>query len=259
MQRDSYWLLATVFILVSGYLTGCASSSKPQGPVQDPKGLSEESKEADARFEGEPAGGYYEIRKGDTLWAISQKYGVSVDEIVEMNGLLNPEVLAVGQLIFIPADDGFGLPVAPKSVAMTVKKPNRVQVPESLSVDLRWPLTGGVILRGFDDSSQVPHEGILFADVHGAPVVAAASGRVLFAADAKNDLGQMVVLDHEDKGILTVYAHLEGIAVAKGQKIKLGEALGKVGQSGDVESSQLFFQVRYGREPVDPERYLPKL
>ena len=115
------------------------------------------------------------------------------------------------------------------------------------------------MLRSFESKGDIPHEGIVFADRLGTPVYAAGRGRVLFAQDANNDLGKMVVLDHHDRGILTVYAHLQNIAVDKGQEIDRGAVLGNVGESGDAESPQLFFQLRYGREPIDPERYLPKL
>lgn len=259
MWRGSLNRTLPLFLLLAFSISCSTSKKTKQQRTQDERGLADAS---DALpFEGEPAGGYYEVKPGDTLWGLSKRYDVSVDEIVEMNGLENPEVLAVGQLIFIPADDGLGLPkpqLRPKTKVKKVprKKPGRAN---RLGKSLQWPLERGVILRSFKASGDVPHEGILFAEPLGSAVLAAGEGQVIFAGDAKNDLGRMVILEHESDAVLTVYAHLQDIVVKKGHTVGLGERLGTVGQSGRAESPQLYFQLRVGREPVDPERYLPEL
>ncbi len=42
---------------------------------------------------------YYEVKPGDTLWAISRRYGVSVDKLARLNAIKNPDVLRVGQVL----------------------------------------------------------------------------------------------------------------------------------------------------------------
>ena len=44
---------------------------------------------------------YYTVAKGDTLWSISRRYGVSVNDLVRINGITNPNLIVIGQKILI--------------------------------------------------------------------------------------------------------------------------------------------------------------
>ena len=67
----------------------------------------------------------------------------------------------------------------------------------------------------------------------------------------------MVILRHSD-GWMSAYAHADSISVRKNDVVKQGDVIGYVGKSGGTSSPQLHFGIRQGKEPVDPENYLPK-
>lgn len=205
---------------------------------------------APAAPEPEPAGTYYEVKAGDTLWDIARTHGLPVEELVEVNGLERPDQLAVGQLLFIPDEDGLALAPEPRPAA--APRPPR---PAPSSGTLAWPIDDGVLLREFAPAAPVPYEGILLAAPRGTEVRAAAAGDVAFVGDEGTTLGRMVIIKHDDE-LLTIYAHLDGTAVSQGDHVQAGTLLGSVGVSGRVESPQLHFQVRQGRQAVDPLAHL---
>jgi lipoprotein NlpD len=204
-----------------------------------------------APTEPPPAGTFHEVAEGETLWAIAKAYNLPVEDLVEVNGLEQPDVLTVGQLIFIPDDDGLGLPHAPQPVAR-----RSGPAPGEQRGTLGWPLEEGVILSDFSDAEPVPQDGMLIAAPRGTPVMAAADGEVVFVGADEATLGQMVIVRHEG-GLLTIYAHLEQASVRQGQKVTRGARVGAVGASGRTPTPQLHFQVRRGRTPENPLDHLP--
>jgi lipoprotein NlpD len=217
--------------------------------VEDPTRLDE--RPAEEEGEPPPAGTFHKVEKGETLWAIAKAYNLPVEDLVEVNGLEQPDVLSVGQLIFIPDDDGLGLPHEPQPVERRAD-PSTGEHRGTLA----WPLEGGVILEDFSATEPVPQDGMLIAAPRGTPVFAAADGEVAFVGADEATLGRMVVVRHDD-GLLTIYAHLQRTAVKQGQKIVRGTRIGDVGSSGRTPTPQLHFQVRRGRTPENPLDHLP--
>jgi len=68
----------------------------------------------------------------------------------------------------------------------------------------------------------------------------------------------MVLIRHEG-GYVTAYAHNGELQVRKGDKVKRGQTIAKSGQTGNVSSPQLHFELRKGQTPIDPTRYLAGL
>ena len=95
------------------------------------------------------------------------------------------------------------------------------------------------------------HTGIDYPAGVGASVVAAASGRVTFAARSVGGWGRLVILDHGN-GVETLYAHLSRIAVPVGRYVNAGQQLGRVGASGLATGPHLHFEVRLRGAAVDP-------
>ncbi len=104
------------------------------------------------------------------------------------------------------------------------------------------------------------HTGVDFAAAAGTPVLAALAGRVVLA-EALSGYGLTVVLDH-GQGLQTLYAHLQGIAVAVGSQIDQGGVLGQVGMTGVATGPHLHFELRSlatGALAHDPTPHLPPL
>jgi septal ring factor EnvC (AmiA/AmiB activator) len=96
--------------------------------------------------------------------------------------------------------------------------------------------------------------GVLVSASLGAPVRAVADGKVVFA-EAYQSYGPMVILDHGD-GWFSLYTHLQGIQVSKGQVLRAGEEVGEVGDT--VDGPRLGFEIRHLAKPEDPQKWLKR-
>ena len=96
--------------------------------------------------------------------------------------------------------------------------------------------------------------GLLIAAAGGVPVAAVADGKVAFA-DYYQSYGAMVILDHGG-GWFTLYTHLLGLQVAKGQVLRAGESVGAVGDT--VDGPRLGFEIRHQAQPQDPQKWLKR-
>jgi septal ring factor EnvC (AmiA/AmiB activator) len=128
-----------------------------------------------------------------------------------------------------------------------------------LAGQLEWPVQGE-LLRGFGRSvhprfkTVTLNNGINIAAQVGAPVASVGDGGVEFA-DVLPGFGRCVILDH-GAGYYTLYAHLDRVFVAKGEKIARGQVIAEVGRPAPREQSQLYFEVRHGKTPLDPTDWL---
>jgi murein DD-endopeptidase MepM/ murein hydrolase activator NlpD len=104
--------------------------------------------------------------------------------------------------------------------------------------------------RVFNGEVQSRHLGTDFAGAVGAPVVAAGPGVVALVADFYL-AGRAVYLDH-GAGLVTAYFHLSRVDVRRGQRVRAGQRLGAVGQTGRVTGPHLHWVARYGAISVDP-------
>ncbi|HSN20331.1 MAG TPA: peptidoglycan DD-metalloendopeptidase family protein [Usitatibacter sp.] len=119
-------------------------------------------------------------------------------------------------------------------------------------VDWMWPVKGKII-GPFSEQTK----GIEIAGKRGAPVVAAASGRVIYADSGLRGLGKLVIIRHNDTW-LSAYAHNDKILVKEQQEVRKGEKIAEMG-STDADRVELHFEIRRKGKPVDPARYLPPM
>ncbi len=124
--------------------------------------------------------------------------------------------------------------------------------PASAAPEFRWPARGRVI-TGFGGGGS--SEGINISVPDGTPVKAAGDGVVAYAGSEVKGYGNLVLIRH-DNGYVSAYAHNGDLDVKRGQKVARGQTIAKSGQSGNVTSPQLHFEIRKGSTPVDPMRYL---
>ena len=130
---------------------------------------------------------------------------------------------------------------------------------KDLAGELEWP-SQGELLRGYGRSvhprfrTVTLNNGINIAARLGAPVASVASGQVEFS-DRLPGFGQCVILDHGD-GYYTLYAHLESVFVTASEDIARGQVIAEVGRPEPGEPSQLYFEIRHGKTPLDPMDWL---
>jgi peptidoglycan DL-endopeptidase CwlO len=118
---------------------------------------------------------------------------------------------------------------------------------------LIWPVNGPVV-SPFGMRWGRMHEGIDIAVGYGTPILAAASGRVVYSG-WMSGYGNLVAIDH-GRGLSTAYGHQSRIAVSNGQTVSQGEVIGYVGCTGHCFGPHLHFEVRINGSPVDPMGYL---
>ncbi len=120
--------------------------------------------------------------------------------------------------------------------------------------EFRWPAHGKVI-QSFKSGA---NDGINIALPEGTAIKAAESGVVAYAGSELKGYGNMVLIRHPN-GFVSAYANNGDLAVKKGEQVKRGQVIAKSGQTGNVASPQLHFELRKGTTPVDPMGYLAGL
>jgi lipoprotein NlpD len=201
----------------------------------------------------------HRVEKGQTLYRIARTYKLSVDALMQANRIDDPRELKSGEELVIP---GAHMPSAqvvdadspePAPPARTVSVPERRQS-QAVKVGttngpLSWPLRG-VLYARFGRKGKEPHDGIDLAGPAGAPVKTAAPGTTLYAGEQKG-YGLIVIVEHGD-GLVTLYAHNRDVRVKTGQKVREGQVVATVGDSGKTSGPHLHFEVRRDGVPIDP-------
>ncbi len=205
------------------------------------------------------------VKEGETGLAIALDYGVPWSAIAAANGIDPKAPLKSGKKIAIPT--------LTKAVTATAAAPSPSPTPSpsaspspapTLPPDtakappFAWPIEGA-ILREFSarGGKKAFHDGIDVAGEKGKAVRAAAAGKVIFAGQGPKEYGLTVIVYHTGRWT-TTYAFLDAITVKEGEKVKPGERLGKLGQTGLARQPTLHFEVRRNRVALDPVKYLPE-
>ena len=188
------------------------------------------------------------VANGETGRGIANKYGVPYDAILTANGLSKGAAIKTGQKLVIPAIVASNRP----SSATPATPPASTPAPSDDGT-FHWPLAGKVLKR-FDASST--HRGIDIEATAGETVVAARTGKVIYAGEEPTRYGKLVVLEHAGQWY-SAYAHLSSIAVTKGETVKSGDMVGQAGSTGEATTPQLHFELRQANKPVDPLTKLP--
>jgi len=119
----------------------------------------------------------------------------------------------------------------------------------------RWPVRGRVIAAYGAKVNGTANDGINLAVPEGTSVKAAEDGVVAYAGNELKGYGNLVLVRHPN-GYVTAYAHASEVTVKRGDQVKRGQVLARAGQTGNVTSPQLHFEIRKGATPIDPTQYL---
>jgi septal ring factor EnvC (AmiA/AmiB activator) len=130
---------------------------------------------------------------------------------------------------------------------------------EPLRGKLPWPVQQGRVLARFGQpraGGSLRWQGMLIGTERGARVRAPFAGRVVYA-DWLPGMGLMIVLDHGG-GYMSLYGHNEQLFRKVGESVTSGDVVGAVGDTGGHNQPALYFEVRRGRQPVNPENWLQR-
>ena len=144
---------------------------------------------------------------------------------------------------------------APLSVR-PIAPPRRIPKPAPRTgKGFQWPVQGRVISSFGAKSKGLRNDGINIAAPRGAPVVAAENGVVVYAGNELRGFGYLVLIKHAG-GWVSAYAHNDRLAVQRGDKVRKGQRIARVGSTGGVKTPQLHFELRKGKRARDPRKYL---
>jgi len=127
--------------------------------------------------------------------------------------------------------------------------------------DLDWPVAGQVevpfgSIKHPRFNTYTPHNGVDFAAPEGEGVCAIYDGVVIYA-DWFRGYGNLLIIDHGYR-YWSLYAHLSQFAVKVGQRVKRGDVVGMVGETGSLKGPFLYFELRHKGKPLDPLKWLKK-
>ncbi len=241
-----------------------------------------------------PASSHF-VNRGDTLASIARKNHISSAELARANGLDPAAKLKLGTKLTVPGAKTAAVatpPVAAAPVAAAQPAAAVATVPatkvaaaampqqsvrmaqattnvEEKAVEtpvkaaeatgalptFRWPVRGKVITSYGAKTNGKSNDGINLAVPEGTPVKAAEDGVVAYSGNELKGYGNLILVRHSN-GYVTAYAHASELMVKRGDSIKRGQIIAKSGQSGEVASPQLHFEIRKGASPVDPLQFL---
>jgi murein DD-endopeptidase MepM/ murein hydrolase activator NlpD len=219
------------------------------------------------------------LAAGETLNSIARTYRKPVTVIARANNVTVDAKVKAGDRITIPdiktaaqaASVESSAPPATGTLAMA-ETPHTVRIAEPVAATnqenavkaaepagslpgFRWPVRGRVIAAFGPKSNGVQNDGINLAVPEGTPIKAAEDGVVAYAGSELKGYGNLVLVRHSN-GFVTAYAHASDVLVKRGEAVKRGQVIAHAGQTGNVTSPQLHFEIRKGASPVDPAQYL---
>jgi murein DD-endopeptidase MepM/ murein hydrolase activator NlpD len=228
-----------------------------------------------------PTSGVHVVAPGETLHSIARLYGKPVLVLAKANNIPPDTMVRVGERIVIPdvRVAGQPAPAAPPRAATpaptptpvaSIESPHSARLAEPAApppqpqetpvkaaepagdlAGFRWPARGRVIAGFGPKPNGLQNDGINLAVPEGTPIKAAEDGVVAYAGNELKGYGNLVLVRHSN-GYVTAYAHASEILVKRGDQIKRGQVIAHSGQTGNVTSPQLHFEIRKGATPVDP-------
>ncbi len=232
---------------------------------------------------------FHVVNRGDTLVGIARRNHISAAELARANGLEPTAKLRLGMKLTVPAKAAAVAPgiqssaataqsaaVSPPAtkLAAVAESQQKARLAQAANVDdtpaetpvkaaeatgalptFRWPVRGKVITSYGAKTNGKANDGINLAVPEGTPVKAAEDGVVAYSGNELKGYGNLVLIRHSN-GYVTAYAHASELMVKRGDAIRRGQVIAKSGQSGEVASPQLHFEIRKGSTPVDPLQFL---
>jgi murein DD-endopeptidase MepM/ murein hydrolase activator NlpD len=236
-----------------------------------------------------PRGEVHVVKPGETLIGIARRHGMSLSALARYNHVNTFTKLSIGDRVTIPPshaqvashrepapkvakprsvpvhnDVVASVPAQKARVAKAEVEPEPRHEPESVTrraepaggiPSFRWPVRGRIIAGFGPRPNGTQNDGINLAVPEGTPIKAADDGVVAYAGNELKGYGNLVLIRHAD-GYVSAYANASKILVKRGDEVRRGQVIAQAGQTGNVTSPQLHFEIRKGSTPVDPTKYL---
>ena len=206
-----------------------------------------------------PRNKVYTVKKGDTLYSISRKFKTDLFSLSVLNKLNNVNQIKVNQKILIP--DYILKPKKIKQKEKPLQKTENKKIikkkllTNKVDTDFIWPVKGKILNNFGSETPGFFNDGINISSNLGTSVKASLDGEIVYSGNEIPGYGNLILIKHS-KNWITAYAHLEKIVKKKGNYVKKGETIGLVGKTGNVSEVQLHFEIRKGKEAVNPLKYL---
>lgn len=147
---------------------------------------------------------------------------------------------------------------APREQLAALPPPPLPPPPKQGETRFLWPVHGRILASYGTGANGTHNDGINIAAAPGTPVLAADAGVVAYAGNELRGYGNLLLVKHSG-GWMTAYAHNSALLVKRGDRVRRGQEIARVGATGAVGEPQLHFEIRQGTRALDPDDYLPPL
>lgn len=196
-------------------------------------------------------GRYHRVQSGETIWKIASAYRVPAQDLAELNNVQDGNKLQSGQKLYLP----------PRPKGRVWKKLARAEQERAYSAPIEtdrgrfiWPVNGE-IMSNFGIRNGRRHDGIDISAKAGAPIRAAADGKVVFSSRL-GGYGNTIIIRNSDN-FFTTYAHNRRNLAKKGQNVKRGDLIAYVGATGNASGPHCHFEIRHRQKARNPLFFLP--
>jgi murein DD-endopeptidase MepM/ murein hydrolase activator NlpD len=207
---------------------------------------------------------------GDTPIKISRRYGKSSVAVAKANNIRTRPKLNMGDHTVIPprkaanAQQKGRSMVEQRPTTLATRKLAEIGPAENTATvgsvadaipNFHWPVRGQVIAGFGPRPDGERNDGIDIAVPENTPIKAADDGVVVYSGNELKSFGNLVLVRHANNYV-TAYAHAKELRVKVGDQIKGGDLIGMSGQTGNVNTPQIHFEIRKGSTPIDPIQLL---
>lgn len=192
----------------------------------------------------------YTVKAGDTIYSIAWRNGIDYHQLAHFNHIGRDFRINIGQVLRLPITSAAQeSPVTPATRHRPI--PPAPMIVSHLS--WRWPVSSNSY-----SATTRPNggQGLVIHGVVGQNIVAAASGKVVYAGTGLLGYGQLLIIKH-DETFLSAYGHTEDLYVHEGDVVSAGQKIASMGKGPDG-TPQLYFEIRSNGTPLSPLPLLPQ-
>jgi murein DD-endopeptidase MepM/ murein hydrolase activator NlpD len=274
MGRYAKWLVVILLPLMASCSSTFSLIKKISPSFQSSDSRFGDTETDSARSQPREEGVFHIVGSGESLRQICEVYGLDLARVARINKISAPYSLKKGDTVFLPShalldefDENAKLCASKGkkhlkkcrkkkkkgvfTLAKAVRGKKNPHVPA-----LRFPVPGGILTSPFGNRWGRFHKGLDIAAPIGRRVLACAGGRVVFTGSRKRfrRYGRTVLIDHGG-GVYTHYAHLKRILCRKGDRVKRGQKIALLGNSGRSTGPHLHLEVRVRNQLYNPLAY----